>query len=261
MRIYGILALMGIGVLAYAPAGSSFEKSTFPASQPSTPYQWLQFQIEQDFSLRTRLSPRELDEAVGAAILEANPELEGLPSDHPKRLTRDLIQVTRCLGIDPVIFTALIWRESNFKPQAVSERGAVGLTQMTTPAIREVLERTHYRGYRRLGYARELFRKCAPSVFRNLPNTITPATIARTKKIIAISTLDGMVFGAFLLKLNLAGIRGSVHRWDIYRAALERYNGDPKVKALFAQDILALTRRMLKRPEVAVNDSEFLRPN
>jgi hypothetical protein len=250
-----------MGVLVHGPAGSSYEKSTLPATHPSTPYEWLQFQIEQDFSLRTHLNPRELAEAVNAAIQEANPELEGLPQDHPKRLTRDLIQVTRCLGIDPLIFTALIWRESNFKPQAVSERGAVGLTQMTMPGIREVLERTHDRGYRRLRYARALFRKCAPSVFRNLPAQLTPATIARTKSIIAMSTLDGMVFGAFLLKLNLAGIRGSIHRWDIYRAALERYNGDPKVKALFAQDILALTRKMLKRPEVALNDSEFRRPN
>lgn len=261
MKFYWKSALVVLGLLLQPATGSSSDSLPLMMVQNPTLHQWIRLQIEQDFSLRTRLSSDELDQAVWHAIHEANPDLEGLPADHARRLTRDLVQVTQCLGIDPVIFTALIWRESNFKPQAVSETGAVGLTQMTMPGIREVLERTHHRGIRRLRYARELFRKCAPSVFRNLPSELTPATVSRTKRIIAMSTLDGMVFGAFLLKLNLAGIRHTYHRWDVYRTALEQYNGDTRVKTAFARDVLKLTRKMLLRPGVALNETGSLPPN
>ncbi len=218
----------------------------------------IRFQIEKNFSFKSTPSKQELYQIIQRAMIEANPKKVGLGPDESAYLSRQVVHVSQCYGIDPVIFAALIWRESNFKPKSVSERGAVGLTQMTQTGVQEVLERLNEKSYRRLNHLRVLVRRCNPQFFDRLPTEISADTLAAWKNSVALVHLDALVMGALLLKINLAT---APHRHDqvgIYRSALEKYNGDPKVKAKFAVDVFQLSKRMTDFPEIASIESKFL---
>lgn len=219
------------------------------------------FQIERDFSLKTKLSRLEVVDQVSKAIDQANPRHDGLSVAQAHSLSHELVKVAGCYGVDPAVFTSLIWRESNFRPRAVSETGASGLTQMTRQGIQEVLERLNPISNRRLGYLRTLAKKCNPEFFERVPVVISADTLAAWKNSVSHSNTDALVMGALLLKINLASVgprTEKLNRVTIYQAALEKYNGDPKIKVQFAQDVLMLSKRMIALPEVALNDSKFL---
>ncbi|MBS1959008.1 MAG: transglycosylase SLT domain-containing protein [Bdellovibrionales bacterium] len=224
----------------------------------------IKYQIEQDFSLHSFMTHQSAAQIVFQAVNQANarrPARQARMTDAEiEKLSKDIVGVSSCFGVDPVIFTALVWRESNFRTNSVSETGAVGLTQMTNPGIREVLERTHANGYRKLKHVRRLFERCAPRLFRELPTQISAQTVNQMKSKIVKNPRYAIVFGVVLLKLNLASVQahGRINR---YVKALERYNGDPRIKTLFARDVLTVTKRMIKLPSVASNDSRFLREN
>ena len=219
------------------------------------------FQIERNFSLKTKLNGPELQGLVLKAIHEANPKNEGLDPSELIPLSKNVVKVSGCYGIDPVIFTSLVWRESNFKPSAMSETGATGLTQMTHRGIQEVLERLSPLSHRRLGHLRALVKKCNPAFLERVPAMVSADTLAAWKNSVTFSHTDALVMGALLLKINLASVKSSklpFNRIAVYQDALEKYNGDPKIKIQFAKDILLLSKRMIELPEVALNDSKFL---
>ena len=94
-----------------------------------------------------------------------------------------------------------------------------------------------------------------------VPMELSADTLAAWKNSVAFSHQDALVMGALLLKINLASShsgRGSASTVAIYEKALQRYNGDPKVKEQFAKDVLLLAKRMIALPEVVLNDSRFL---
>jgi hypothetical protein len=217
------------------------------------------FQIERNFQLQSQPSPHELHSIIEHAINEANPKHQGLKVSEINGLSRDVVEVSQCYGIDPVIYTGLIWRESNFKPGVTSSRKAIGITQMTSRGIEEVLDRLSPVSHRRLGHLRSLVNKCNPSFLDRVPGVASADTLAAWRNSVAFSNLDALVMGALLLKINLAAVN-PVHGHPIatYKAALEHYNGDPKIKLQFAKDVLLLAKRMIELPEVAMNDSKFL---
>lgn len=235
-----------------------FSKGLFPTTQGAL----IRFQIEKNFNLKTKLDRQEIRNSIAKAIEEANPKHEGLTPGAIQTLPKEITRVSECYGVDPVVFTALVWRESNFKPSSLSERGASGFTQMTNRGIREVLDRLSPISHRRLGHLRSLVKKCDPNFMKRVPSLASADTVAAWKNAVTTSHSDSLVMGALLFKINLASVkpnkRWSASRLFYYRDALEKYNGDPKIKSQFATDVLLLSKRMMELPEVALNDSKFL---
>lgn len=266
MNLWRSFILFWCGSLLFCPAGSSLssELGLLPSLGWSSQARMIQSQIERSFHVRGGISDRELKRMIQRAIGEANPHQVGLTADSPTVLAREILKSARCYGVDPVVMTALIWRESNFKPQARSERGAAGLTQMTAPGIREVLDRLSPDSPRRLGYLRRLVSRCHPGVMvRVEPGEVPAERIAIWKESLKEHHAEAILFGVLLLKINLAASRPRVSFGDSaleqVEEALARYNGDPAIKERFAKDVLLLARRMWEPPTVALNESKFLR--
>jgi len=55
----------------------------------------------------------------------------------PDRFAREMRIVARVVGIDPTLLRAVVMEESSGNPAALSEAGAVGLTQLMPVAIRQ----------------------------------------------------------------------------------------------------------------------------
>ena len=259
IKAFLILSLLSFGVMHPIYSSQGWAESSFTSGLgPVTRADLIRFQIERDYSLKYSLSQRDLYRIVQEAVNEANPQHVGMSIAESNRLTRNVVNVAQCFGIDPIIFTALIWRESNFKPKAQSDRGALGLTQMTQTGIKEVLDRLNPRSARKLKHLRSLVRKCSPALYSRLPVELSADIVAAWKNSVALIPTDALVVGAVLLKLNLANNYRYARKMDIYRSALEHYNGDPKVKVQFARDVLTLSKRMVSQPEIALNESKFL---
>ena len=254
--------LIFVGLMHPTQSSQFGVDETYTGSVFSPARNALYFQIERNFSLKTTLSKTEMQGLVAKAIGEANPRHEDLEEANAiPTLSQQLVRTASCYGIDPVIFTGLVWRESNFKPRVSSETGATGLTQMTRQGIGEVLDRLSPISHRRLGHLRSLVKLCNPHFLDRVPPKASADTLAAWKNSVNHSTEDALVMGALLLKINLASVSPAnavLNRVGYYRNALERYNGDPKVKLQFATDVLLLAKRMIALPEVALNDSKFV---
>ena len=257
--------LLGIGMLFPATGCSNHsDMGILPSLGWSSQARMIQSQIESSFHIRGGISNRELRKMILRAIEEGNPRQVGLPADSPSVLAKEIVRSSRCYGVDPIVVSALIWRESNFKPLARSDRGAAGLTQMTAPGIREVLDRLSPDSTRRLGYLRGLVSRCHPTImFRVGSGAPDAEQVSNWKSALEQNHAEAVAFGVLLLKINLAATRPRVSfgegAFDHYREALERYNGDPVIKERFAKDVLLLARRMWEPPSVALNESKFLR--
>lgn len=81
----------------------------------------------------------ELSRALAAAMIRANPDARfdgpmpawaaGLPP-RGRELAPVIAGAAELAGVDPRLFAALVWSESNFHPGAVSHAGAIGLSQL-----------------------------------------------------------------------------------------------------------------------------------
>ncbi len=229
-------------------------------SELSRPQQ-IKAQVEKSFLLGQHRSTWEWLIIVQSVIHKANPKLVGLGQQQVNVLSRDTVRISQCYGIDPGVFSALVWRESNFKPTALSKTGAVGLTQMTQSGVKEVLERISSHSPRHLKYLRARVKKCDPKIYDHLPAVVSADTVASFKNRVMTSPTYGLVFGALLLKINLAHVKvkNKYNTRDLYRQALEKYNGDAKVKVQFAMDVLQLERRLVFPAQIALSDSKFLK--
>ena len=74
-------------------------------------------------------------ESAGQAQWEA-PRIPDAPSG-VQRFAREMNAVGRAVGVDPKLLRAVVMQESSGNPDAVSEAGAVGLTQLMPVAIRQ----------------------------------------------------------------------------------------------------------------------------
>lgn len=259
-----VLLFLALGIGLMHPTYSSsflsddvFSNGVFPSGENAL----IRFQIERNFNLKLNSDRKAVQKVISQAIEKANPRSEGLDLKTSENLPQEITRISSCYGIDPVIFTALIWRESNFKPSAISETGAAGYTQMTNRGIREVLDRLSPTSHRRLGYLRSLVKRCDAKFLVRVPPIASADTVAAWKNSVSVSTVDSLVMGALLFKINLASVHPNPQRItniSYYRNALERYNGDPNIKTQFATDVLLLSKRMMELPEVALNDSKFL---
>ena len=213
-------------------------------------------------SLWFPLSRFELSHIIKKSIDKANPKHHGLRLINADQLSREVVRVAECYEINPLIFTGLIWRESNFKPDAVSETGAVGLTQMTSTGVQEVMERLSLVSPRKLVSLRALVKKCSPDFLDRVPIEIFADTLSAWKNTITFFPKDALIVGATLFKIYLISAaehsKNTAQATDIYQLALEHYNGEPDVKKQFAWDVLHLAMRMIALPEVAPVESKFL---
>jgi len=60
----------------------------------------------------------------------------GVPTG-PDRFAREMRRVGRVVGVDPTLLRAVVMQESSGNPAALSDAGAVGLTQLMPVAVRQ----------------------------------------------------------------------------------------------------------------------------
>jgi hypothetical protein len=190
---------------------------------------------------------------IKEAILTAGNDRQLVSQLQAKALSRKITRISKCFELDPLLYTSLIWRESHFKQSSKSRTGAVGMTQLTTPGIHEVLDRLGEKSMRKKDHLRQQLAVCYPSLLKQIPSQVDPQQLPLWKKKVASSPELALIFGAVLFR--------SYHTGDD-RQALEKYNGDPKVKVGFAQDVLALKfwigSSFKVIPEIPEGSSRFL---
>jgi soluble lytic murein transglycosylase-like protein len=108
----------------------------------------------------------------------------------PQPFARETNAVGRLVGVDPALLRAVVMQESSGDPNAVSEAGAIGLTQLMPIAIRQY----------------------APEAARLLGRPVN-----------ARSALDNLVMGAFYYRDALRRTHGNVE------AAARLYHGGPNL--------------------------------
>lgn len=221
--------------------------------------------LDHALPLKQIVSRKELNRAVTKAIRESNPRTDWLSNREVSVLSREVIETAKCYGIDPLVFTSLVRRESAFRLGAVSETGAVGLTQMTRQGIREVLERTSEGSRRKHAYLQKLVSYCNPNFYKRAQADITKEKVNEWRTQLVYSSTDALIMGAVLFKVNLLSVKPSrkvKSDFDVYKIALQKYNGDPKVKIEFAQSILKVAKGMVlqAKPTVALNEPKFQVP-
>ena len=133
---------------------------------------------------------------TGAAVARISTSPNARASDGargvtgPDRFARELRVVGRVVGIDPTLLRAVVMQESSGNPAALSEAGAIGLTQLMPVAIRQ--------------YASEATRLLGRSVN-------------------ARAALDNLLIGALYYRDALRRTSGNVE------AAARLYHGGPNI--------------------------------
>lgn len=179
-------------------------------------------------------------------IEEANPNSRA----YSRELANEVLNVSSCLGVDPVFMTALIHKESTFYPDAVSRTGAVGLTQMTGAAINELKDQLGLRGrehsrYSNSRYLTRTLRQCmGASEFEAFLQALKSSRIGM-KRAVKRHRIWAVYSGAAVLKVYLADAMDELGRGAdmnlVYQKALEQYNGDTN-KERYARAVIALAR-------------------
>ena len=67
-------------------------------------------------------------------------KLTEVDAQYPQRVAQEILSVSSCFQLDPLIFTSLIGHESNFYHDSVSHTGAIGLGQLTSVSLREIAQ-------------------------------------------------------------------------------------------------------------------------
>jgi soluble lytic murein transglycosylase-like protein len=84
------------------------------------------------------LARASLHGSSGEAVRKASYEARVIgASTGPDRYAREMKAVGRVVGVDPTLLRAVVMQESSGNPNAVSEAGAIGLTQLMPVAIRQ----------------------------------------------------------------------------------------------------------------------------
>ncbi len=156
-------------------------------------------------------------------------------------LSRFIITAASAVQIDPRVLFCLIRMESGFDEVAESPTGAMGLTQFTNQGLQEVYDQLGARGKAEAyGPTVEYWKALVPPLYENLvadASNITDKTfdfpnatsgLLTGKKALKSNPVKAIIYGAILLKTNLAAVRYSkpdLSMRELYIQALERYNG------------------------------------
>ncbi|MBL7544862.1 MAG: hypothetical protein JNL11_13675 [Bdellovibrionaceae bacterium] len=191
-------------------------------------------------------------------------------------LALEISKSSYCFGTDPFIITSKIRQESRFDMASVSATGAIGLTQLTTPGLKEILDQMGNRGER---YAfienREYIvaaiecylGQSSPGTILNLPKIstfetkgggreYTIETIRNLKKWILPSRQHSKItnkkvyiqrqifLGQALLKIYLAYSKRLLPKQTTakhYDSALRMFNGD-NIRVKYAKDVIRYSK-------------------
>ena len=63
--------------------------------------------------------------------------------DYSRRTAQEILAVSHCFQLDPLVFTSLVGHESHFYHNSVSHTGAIGLGQLTGIGLREISQQLH----------------------------------------------------------------------------------------------------------------------
>jgi hypothetical protein len=200
-----------------------------------------------------QMSSLEQQKLIQSAILSTQSDQSLVSQLRARALSRQIHKAGRCFQIDPFVFTALVWRESNFRQQSKSPTGAVGLTQLTRPGILEVMDQLAQFSPRKSELIRQQMHSCYPMILSSIPKYSNAVDVLGWKKRVLESQELSLVFGAVLLKTYFKGN---------YLKALERYNGEPEIKFQFAREVMALSSWISSSfrviPETGLENSKFL---
>jgi hypothetical protein len=215
---------------------------------------------------------------------EQNPQMcsksfESTNGISERELATEITNASFCFGTDPFIVTSKIRQESRFDMLSVSNTGAIGLTQLTTIGLEEILDQMGHRGERYAYIENKKFLdaavKCfvqtaSDKTFLGFPEIKTTPTkkdgIAYTEETIKelkawvlprgtqsettpkqrkILIQRQLFLGQILLKIYLAYSKkllknGSMIRQ--YEAALRMFNGDD-IRVKYAKEVLKFSRQ------------------
>ena len=199
------------------------------------------------------MKSKEKQKLIQSAILSTQADSGMVTLLKAKSMSRHILKAAHCFEIDPIIYAALIWRESTFKQNSKSPTGAVGLSQLTKPGIQEVIDRVSVGSKRKNKMLLSQMATCYPQVLKSMPRDPRKADLQVWKNRISQSSELSIIFGAALFRTYFKGN---------YQKALERYNGEPQMKHRFASDVIALSvwisSSLRVIPEAALENSKFL---
>jgi hypothetical protein len=245
--LFGVMMASFVGHSTLPEPGSQAELSD------KQKYRLLKSQITRRFLLSPIQNDREVMTAVVHAISRATGRT-GVDLIEVRALAKKIIHVSKCFGIDPIHFAALIWRESRFDQTAQSPTGAIGITQMTYAGIEEVLDRLALGSHRRFGALRAQVASCQPGFLEHVPTEVTAEALAHWHDRVETQLDDALVMGAILFKLDLASAESIPARpmRELYRTAFENYNGEAGFKSQFAEEVLALSQTVAEFGSVLI---------
>jgi len=204
-----------------------------------------------------------LDTTKSLSVTEIQSRIERYIIKHNRSadvsLSEKIIQVAQSTGIDPFVFTSLIKAESTFKKNAKSHTGALGLTQMTKIAFKELRDQLGVGDSNFNPMARDHFIAMIHDYYKDtratqrfidfIASTKNPKNTIQVIHNVGFSLLSG----ALLFKLKLALSHGD------YRRALERYNGS-RDKVPYSIGILKSTRNEFLPVSLNCMDIHFSNP-
>jgi hypothetical protein len=174
-------------------------------------------------------------------------------------LSSHILKIAHATGIDPFVFTSLIKAESTFKMDAKSHTGALGLTQMTRAAFKELRNQLGLGDRKFNPRARDSLNKMIQSYYEDPRGTqrfidfISSTKNSKNNELVLKDVSFSLLSGALLFKIKLAITKGD------YRKALEAYNGS-KDKASYARGILNSTQNGFSQVTFKCMSIEFSNP-
>lgn len=212
---------------------------------------------------------------------EENPQMcnstfEELNGITESKMAEEIVKSSYCFGTDPFLVSSKIRQESRFDMNSVSPTGAVGLTQLTAPGIKEILDQLGNRGAKYAFIDNKDFivkaTRCyggqaAPFMLKDFPkiNTYKSKTGGVEYSSETIRALKGWLLplnkasspsmrytyikrqifmGQVLLKIYLAYSKQARPRNPMisyYTSALRMFNGDD-IRVQYAKEVIKYSR-------------------
>ncbi len=162
--------------------------------------------------------------------------------NYPARVANQILGVSECFSIDPVVFSALIGHESFFYNNATSRTGAIGLGQLTSISLKEIAQQLHApsipKNERGSKDALDYFNSALKCVKENMNRgvalkhwwnyTTREARVAELKR----NTLLNLTYSAMIFKISysksvslLGSVRTAKNIDAIIKKILNFYNG------------------------------------
>jgi hypothetical protein len=202
---------------------------------------------------------------------ECKNNFEDINGVSERELAQEIVAASYCFGTDPLIVASKVRQESKFDTRAISHTGAIGLTQLTTIGLEEILDQLGHRGAKYASLESKDFIHDAIScyvgdrkdqVLYNFPQVeiitkskgnlaYSPRTIDSFKRWFSYSNSYSksqkeilvkrqIILGQILLKIYLGFAYGTSKNKNvsyIYEKALRMFNGD-RQKIRYAKEVM-----------------------